>query len=67
MTSTDPKESDAGADALRVTRLRRIVVYVVAGVALLIVLWALTQGGERDLFRTPPTALLRLNVLHGGA
>ena len=41
--------------------------WVVAWVALLIVLWALTQGGERDLFRTPPTALLRLNVLHGGA
>ena len=63
MTPSDPKE----ADALRVTRLRRLAVYVVAGIALLIALWSLTQGADRDLFRAPPSAWVMLSYAIGGA
>jgi hypothetical protein len=48
-------ETDATAQP---AAMRRIGVYLIAGLALLVVLWSLIEGGERDLW-TRSSALLR--------
>ena len=55
MAPSEHTETDATAQA---TAVRRIGVYLIAGLALLVVLWSLIEGGERDLW-TRPSALLR--------
>ena len=54
MALSEPTETAAPAPSLAA---RRIVVYVVAAIALLVVLWSLIKGGERDLWNLPSAVL----------
>lgn len=59
-TNGGPTSSSAGnRDRVRAASIRRIAVYAVLGLSLLVALWALIEGGERDLWsRTAGLGLL---------
>ena len=56
MASSEHPEADATAPTIAIPR---IVTYVCVCLALLVVLWALIEGGDRDLW-TQPSALFAL-------
>ncbi len=59
MAPSEHTETDATTQSVAV---RRIGVYLIAGLSLLVVVWSLIEGGERDLW-TLQSALLRPAVV----
>ena len=56
MAPTDSTQQPTlAAESARAMAVRRGLVYVVAALVVLVALWALIEGGERDLWTQPST------------